>query len=79
MISSFADKLTAAVHQGLSVRRLPPDIAKRAREKPAMLHHVKHLDHILRIPPSNRLEALKGNRKGQWSICINRQWRACFE
>jgi len=63
MISSFADKLTAAVHQGLSVRRLPPDIAKRAREKPAMLHHVNHLDQ-LRIPPSNRLEAFKGNRKG---------------
>ncbi|MCF6209566.1 MAG: type II toxin-antitoxin system RelE/ParE family toxin [Gammaproteobacteria bacterium] len=78
MISSFADKLTAAVYQGLSVRRLPPDIAKRAREKLIMLHHVKHLNQ-LRIPPSNHLEALKGNRKGQWSIRINRQWRVCFE
>ena len=78
MISSFANKLTAAVYQGLGVRQLPPDIAKRAREKLVMLHHVKQLEQ-LRTPPSNRLEALKGKRKGQWSIRINRQWRVCFE
>ena len=41
MIRSFADKLTAAVYLELSVRRLPPDIAKRAHEKLVMLHHVK--------------------------------------
>jgi proteic killer suppression protein len=78
MIVSFADKMTAAVYQGFAVRHLPPDIAKRAREKLIMLHHIKQLEE-LRIPPSNHLEALRGNRKGQWSIRINRQWRVCFE
>jgi len=42
-----------------------------------MLHHATHLDD-LHLPPANRLEALSGNRKGQHSIRINRQWRICF-
>jgi proteic killer suppression protein len=42
-----------------------------------MLHRVVHIEE-LKIPPNNRLEALKGNRKGQWSIRINDQWRLCF-
>ena len=42
-----------------------------------MLHAVERLE-SLRIPPQNRLEALKGNRKGQWSIRVNDQWRVCF-
>ena len=48
-----------------------------AERKLAMLHHAKRLDD-LRIPPNNRLEALRGDRKGQYSIRINDQWRICF-
>lgn len=48
-----------------------------AERKLAMLHRATCLDD-LRIPPNNRLEALRGNRKGQFSIRINDQWRVCF-
>ena len=48
-----------------------------ARRKLLLLHRVKSLDD-LRVPPGNRLEALRGNRKGQFSIRINDQWRICF-
>jgi proteic killer suppression protein len=50
---------------------------KRAIRKLQMLHAVERLE-SLRIPPQNRLEALKGDRKGQWSIRVNDQWRVCF-
>lgn len=58
-------------------RRLPHDIQQTARRKLRVLNNVQSLDD-LRAPPSNRLEALKGNRKGQHSIRINDQWRLCF-
>ena len=58
-------------------RRLPNNIQAVARRKLRMLNNAKTLDD-LRIPPSNRLEALKGKRKGQHSIRINDQWRICF-
>ena len=48
-----------------------------AERKLAMLHRATRLDD-LRIPPNNRLEALKGKRAGQYSICVNDQWRVCF-
>jgi proteic killer suppression protein len=48
-----------------------------ALRKLAILNRVIRIEE-LRIPPNNRLEALKGDRKGQWSICINDQWRVCF-
>ena len=48
-----------------------------ARRKLLLLHRAKVLDD-LRVPPGNRLEALRGNRKGQYSIRINDQWRICF-
>jgi proteic killer suppression protein len=48
-----------------------------ARRKLLLLHRAKSLDD-LRVPPGNRLEALRGNRKGQYSIRINDQWRICF-
>ncbi len=48
-----------------------------ARRKLLLLHRAKSLDD-LRVPPGNRLEALRGNRKGQYSIRINEQWRICF-
>lgn len=78
MIKSFADKVTAAVFQGKRPRQLLPAILKRAREKLNMIDAAEMLDDLL-VPPANRLEKLSGDRDGQWSIRINRQWRVCFE
>lgn len=77
MIRSFADKETAAIYSGFSVRRLPLDMQQTARRKLKQLDAAKIIDE-LRIPPGNRLEILKGDRKGQWSIRINDQWRICI-
>ncbi len=77
MIQSFSDKETAAVFAGYVVRRLPQDMQQVARRKLKQLDAARLLDE-LKIPPGNRLEALKGDRKGQWSIRINDQWRICF-
>ena len=59
-------------------RKLPADIQAKVLEKLRMLDAAERLND-LRIPPSNRLEALKGDRAGQYSIRINDQWRICFE
>ena len=77
MISSFANKETERVWNGLRSRNLPPDIQDRALTKLKMLNRAKTLDD-LRNPPSNRLHALSDDRAGQHSISINMQWRICF-
>ena len=77
MIDSFADKRTAAIFQGLEVRGLPREIQGTARRKLKTIDAATSIE-LLRVPPGNRLEALKGERKGQWSIRINDQWRICF-
>jgi proteic killer suppression protein len=77
MIKSFATKETAAVFANERVRRLGTDWLQVARRKLAQLHRVERLEE-LRIPPGNRLEQLTGDRRGQWSIRINDQWRVCF-
>ncbi len=77
MILSFRSKETAAVWRGEVTRRLPPEIQQTARRKLRMLNNVRSLID-LRVPPANRLEALKGDRKGQHAIRINDQWRICF-
>jgi proteic killer suppression protein len=77
MIRSFKDKEVESIWQGAVSRRLPSDIQLVARRKLRMLNAAISLED-LRIPPANRLEALKGNRKGQYSIRINDQWRICF-
>lgn len=77
MIQSFADKTTAAVFSGLEVRRLPREIQPATRRKLMLIDAAPSLE-SLRVPPGNRLEALRGDRKGQWSIRINDQWRICF-
>jgi proteic killer suppression protein len=77
MIKTFTDRTTAAVFLGNPVKRLPSELRKRAREKLDMLHAVVVVED-LRVPPSNRLEKLTGDRQGQWSIRINSQWRICF-
>ena len=77
MIQSFADKVTAAVFRGLVVRRLPHDLQRIARRKLRQLDQARRLED-LRIPPGNRLEALHGDRAGQFSVRVNDQWRPCF-
>ena len=78
MIRASADKEAEKIWQGTPSRKLPADIQQVARRKLRMLNNAATLDD-LRIPPANRLEALKGNRKGQHSIRINSQWRICFQ
>ena len=77
MLKAFACVETERVFSGLRSRRLPPDIQQRALRKLRMLHAARMLDD-LRIPPSNRLEALSGDRAGQHSIRVNDQWRIVF-
>ena len=77
MITDFHDEETLKVWMGEFSRRLPNQIQEVARRKLRMLHNAQRIED-LRIPPNNRLEALKGNRAGQWSIRINDQWRVCF-
>ena len=71
------DRETEKLWEGNVSRRLPNDIQAVARRKLRMLNNAHRLDD-LRIPPANRLEALKGKRKGQYSIRVNDQWRICF-
>ena len=78
MIKSFADKVTAAVFSGQEARRMATPLQSAARRKLMMLDAATSLD-TLRATPGNRLEALKGNRKGRHSIRINQQWRVCFK
>jgi len=77
MIRSFADAETARLFDTGKGRRLPSDILKRAIMRLGQLQAATRLED-LRLPPSNRLEALKGDRAGQHSIRINDQWRVCF-
>jgi len=77
MITRFKDRETEKLWEGNTSRRLPIDIQAIARRKLRMLNNAHRLDD-LRVPPANRLEALKGKRKGQYSIRINDQWRICF-
>lgn len=78
MILSFADKETERLFRTGKSKRLPPDILRRAMMRLNQLEHATHIDD-LRFPPSNRLEALQGDRTGQWSVRINNQWRLCFK
>ena len=77
MIKSFADRRTAAIFVGHAVRNLPQQIQRRARAKLLAIDAASMLND-LRAPASNRLEALHGARKGQFSIRVNDQWRICF-
>jgi proteic killer suppression protein len=77
VIRSFASGETERFFATGKSRRLPPEIRKRAAMRLTQLNAATRLDD-LRVPPSNRLEALKHDRTGQWSIRINDQWRVCF-
>jgi proteic killer suppression protein len=76
MIRSFICEDTEALSKGHRVKK-NVYISKVARRKLRQLEIANHLED-LRIPPGNRLEALKGSRSGQYSIRINDQWRVCF-
>lgn len=77
MIRSFANRDTEAVWNGVRSRRLPEDVQRAGLRKLLMIEAAEAVED-LREPPGNRLEQLKGDRKGQWSIRINSQWRICF-
>jgi len=77
MIKTFKCKEAERIFHGRFSRKLPRDMQKVAARKLEMLTAANKLK-SLRIPPSYRLERLKGNRSGQHSIRINNQWRICF-
>jgi proteic killer suppression protein len=77
VIRTFADRRTKAVFEDVPVKGLGPDLRRAARKKLLMLNRATDLAD-LRVPPGNRLEALKGERVGQHSIRVNDQWRICF-
>ena len=78
MIKSFREKETAKIFQRQRSRKLPQDIQQIALRKLRMLNNSRSLQD-LRVPSSNRLEKLSGDRAGQYSIRINDQWRICFD
>ena len=78
MIKSFKDKTTEAVFQGKSPKGFQAQMLSVARRKLLIVHAAVDLND-LRVPPGNHLEALKGDRKGQHSIRINKQFRVCFK
>ncbi|MFA5172258.1 MAG: type II toxin-antitoxin system RelE/ParE family toxin [Sulfuriferula sp.] len=77
MIQTFASTETESFFVTGKSRRLPSEILKRAAMRLNQLHAATVLSD-LRLPPSNQLESLSGDRVGQWSIRINQQWRVCF-
>lgn len=77
MIRSFASRETEFFFDNRKSKSLPSDIQRVALRKLAQLHAVSELTQLA-IPPGNRLESLKGNLKGKYSIRINDQWRICF-
>lgn len=77
MIQSFSDKETEHVWNRERVRKFGPDLQRIANRKLLILDAAENIND-LRVPPGNRLEQLRGNRRGQHSIRINDQWRICF-
>jgi len=77
VIKSFADKQTEEFWVTGKLRRLPPDIARRALRKLTAINETQQVEH-LRVPAGNRLHALGADRAGQYSISVNDQWRICF-
>ena len=78
MINSFKDRETEKIYNRLYSRKLPHDMQRIAVKKLWMIDAAPDID-SLRVPPGNKLEALKGDRAGQFSIRINDQWRIRFK
>ncbi len=77
MIKSFRSSETEKIFQRQFTPRFPSDLIRSAQRKLALLDAAEILDD-LRVPPGNHLEKLSGDRRGQYSIRINEQWRVCF-
>lgn len=77
MIKSFADKETERLFRGRKSKAVPTELRERALSKLLVLNAATNVED-LRAPPGNRLEKLRGDREGQWSIRVNRQYRVCF-
>ena len=77
MIRSWADAEAEKLFNLQRSRKLPSDIQRVAIRKLWMLDAATQIDDLI-VPPGNRLEKLRGDREGQWSIRINDQWRVCF-
>jgi len=77
MIRSFRDKATAAAFRGEQSRRIPATILNRVHMRLLRIHAAEELAD-LKVFRSDRLEKLKGDRRAQWSIRANNQWRICF-
>ncbi|KAF0166248.1 MAG: proteic killer suppression protein [Rhodocyclaceae bacterium] len=77
VIQAFADAETERFFATGKSRRLPIEILKRAAMRMSQINAATRIED-LRLPPSNQLEKLSGDREGQWSIRINGQWRVCF-
>lgn len=78
MIRSFRDRNTERLFHREPVRKWGPDVQRAGLRKLRILDAATSIDD-LRVPPGNRLEKLRGDRAGQWSIRLNDQWRVCFE
>jgi len=76
-IKTWACELTRELFQRDRNQIVPPQVARRARKKLLLVDAAAEVA-FLRVPPGNRLEKLKGNRAGQWSVRINYQYRICF-
>lgn len=77
MIKTFANRRTQELYTTGKAKRFPADVAKLAARKLEYLDLANRLDD-LKVPPGNRPHALEGDRKEQYSISINDQWRICF-
>ena len=77
MIKSFADKETERLLWGRKSKAVPTELRERTLSKLLVLNAATNIED-LRAPPGNRLEKLRGDREGQWSIRVNRQYRVCF-
>ncbi|WP_433695340.1 type II toxin-antitoxin system RelE/ParE family toxin [Paraburkholderia phenoliruptrix] len=77
MITTFGDKARARIFQGKFVNTLPRHVQALAYRKWLMIDAAESI-YSLHAPPGNRLEALQGQRSGQWSIRVDAQWRICF-
>lgn len=77
MIKRYRNKETEQAHKGIFSKKFPAEIAKRAKMRLDRINAAHEIED-LKIPPSHNLESLSGNRKGQYSIRINHQWRICF-
>jgi proteic killer suppression protein len=78
MIVSFASKAAQSIWEGQRIKRLPVEVQEVARRKLRMLNNAQDI-RDLRIPPANRLEKLKGDLQGWYSIRVNDQWRIVFQ